>query len=85
MNHKVIPVLRIFDVAKATEFYVDWLGFKIDWEHRFGKNFPLYMQISLQDIVIHLTEHYGDCSPGSKIFIETSNVDELHKQLASTD
>jgi uncharacterized glyoxalase superfamily protein PhnB len=84
-HHKVIPVLRIFDVAKATEFYVDWLGFKVDWEHRFGKNFPLYMQISLGDIVIHLTEHYGDCSPGSKIFIETNGIDELHKQLTSTD
>ena len=59
-KHKVIPVLRIFDLAKAKEFYLDWLGFTIDWEHRFTKNFPLYMQISLEDIVLHLTEHYGD-------------------------
>ena len=37
-----IPILRIFSVDKAKEFYVDFLGFKIDWEHRFGDNFPLY-------------------------------------------
>lgn len=38
-----IPVLRIYDIAKAKEFYVDFLGFAIDWEHRFDDNAPLYM------------------------------------------
>ncbi len=37
---KVIPILRIFDYQKAVEFYVDWLDFKIDWEHTFEKNTP---------------------------------------------
>jgi len=32
---QTIPLLRIFDVAKAKEFYVGFLGFAIDWEHRF--------------------------------------------------
>jgi hypothetical protein len=32
---KITPILRIFDEAKAKGFYVDFLGFKIDWEHRF--------------------------------------------------
>src|SRR5579872_7604788 len=27
-----IPVIRMFDVSKAKEFYVDFLGFTIDWE-----------------------------------------------------
>jgi hypothetical protein len=30
----VKPVLRIFDYAIAREFYLDWLGFRVDWEHR---------------------------------------------------
>ena len=46
MDTKVVPVLRIFDYAKTIEFYVDWLGFTIDWEHCFGDNSPLYMQVS---------------------------------------
>ena len=33
---RAVPVLRIFDVPKAKAFYVDLLGFRIDWEHRFG-------------------------------------------------
>ena len=28
---------------------------------------PLYMQISLNDTVIHLSEHHGDASPGGAI------------------
>ena len=44
---KVTPILRIFDEAKALEFYVDFLGFKVDWQHRFEADFPLYLQVSL--------------------------------------
>ena len=42
----VIPVLRIFDVAKAREFYTDFLGFAIDWEHTFEDHMPVYLQAS---------------------------------------
>lgn len=79
---RTIPMLRIFDKAKAVEFYVNWLGFKVDWEHSFfeGKP-PVYMQISKSGIVIHLTEHHGDCTPGGKAFIECMGLRGYHKQL----
>jgi catechol 2,3-dioxygenase-like lactoylglutathione lyase family enzyme len=32
---KTIPILRIFDVEKAKEFYVGFVGFTVDWEHHF--------------------------------------------------
>lgn len=79
--HTVIPVLRIFDKAKAKEFYIDFLGFSIDWQHRFGDNFPLYMQISRGSLVIQLTEHHGDCSPNAQIRIETSGLNDLQREL----
>jgi hypothetical protein len=31
---KTIPILRILDETKAKEFYVDFLGFKLDWGNR---------------------------------------------------
>ena len=43
---KGIPTFRIKDYKKAIEFYVDFLGFSIDWEHRFGDAEPVYMQVS---------------------------------------
>jgi catechol 2,3-dioxygenase-like lactoylglutathione lyase family enzyme len=66
----VKPILRIFDHAKTIEFYVDWLGFTIDWEHRFGPDAPVYLQISLGDVVLHLSEHHGDGTPGTRVFID---------------
>jgi hypothetical protein len=64
---QVIPILRIFDVAKADEFYLGFLGFGRDWDHRFDDNAPLYRQISRNGLVLHLSEHHGDGSPGARL------------------
>ncbi|WEG13444.1 glyoxalase superfamily protein [Pullulanibacillus sp. KACC 23026] len=76
-------ILRIFDEEKAKEFYLTFLGFKVDWEHRFEENFPLYMQVSYGDCIIHLSEHHGDCCPGGAIRIETENLELFHSKLLS--
>jgi hypothetical protein len=41
-----IPVLRIFDVPKARDFYEGFLGFAWDWEHRFEPGLPAFVQVS---------------------------------------
>jgi len=76
------PILRFFDEQKAREFYVEFLGFKVDWKHRFEEGTPLYMQISKGQCVIHLSEHHGDCSPGAAMRIETSDLESFHQELA---
>ncbi len=80
---KTIPLLRIFSVEKAQEFYIGYLGFKVDWEHRFEPSLPLYMQVSRGDLTLHLTEHHGDCTPGAKVFVEMTGVAELHAELTA--
>jgi catechol 2,3-dioxygenase-like lactoylglutathione lyase family enzyme len=77
------PILRIFDVAKAKAFYVDLLGFRIDWEHRFEPGYPLYMQLSRGDIRLHLSEHHGDGTPGSAVYIDVTDLDAFHAELMS--
>lgn len=81
----VVPVLRIFDYAKMKEFYIDWLGFKIEWEHRFAENMPIYMEISMGGIVLQLSEHYGDASPGGKVFLECTGLKEYHQTISAKD
>jgi len=78
-----IPILRILDEAKALEFYIGFLGFSIDWEHRFGDNTPLYLQVSRDGCVLHLSEHYGDATPGGALRIETNDVDGLNRELGA--
>ena len=76
-----IPILRTFDEAKTREFYVGFLGFAIDWEHRFAPELPLYCQISRGGCLLHLSEHHGDATPGSALRIEVDALDELHAEL----
>jgi uncharacterized glyoxalase superfamily protein PhnB len=78
---KVTPILRMFDVGKTKEFYLDFLGFQVDWEHRYEEGLPLYMQISRGECILHLSEHYGDGSPGAAIRIEVSGIERLHAGL----
>lgn len=78
---KVTPILRIFDEAKAKEFYIDFLGFKIDFEHRFEDDLPLYMGIFKDGCDLHLSEHFGDCCPGAALRIETADVDAYQQEL----
>src|SRR5437016_1867735 len=78
-----IPILRIFNVDKAREFSVGFLGFSIDWEHRFDDNTPLYMQIKRDKLVLHLSEHHGDACPGSTVLVRMTGIDELAGELAA--
>jgi hypothetical protein len=82
---QTIPILRIFDIVKAKEFYLDFLGFGIDWEHRFGDNFPLYAQVSRSAVVLHLSEHHGDACPGAAVLIQMHGIEEYHRELAAKD
>jgi uncharacterized glyoxalase superfamily protein PhnB len=77
------PILRIFDEAKAREFYVDFLGFTIDWEHRFNEDAPLYIQVSRAGCLLHLSEHHGDCCPGAAARIEVDDLASLEAELQS--
>ena len=78
-----IPVLRIFDISKALEFYVDWLGFKVDWAYPNLKESPVFIQISRDQVALHLSKHHGDCCPGALVGIFTPNLDEYLEELRS--
>lgn len=80
---QVIPILRIFDIAKADEFYQSFLGFSVDWDHRFDANAPLYRQISRGALVLHLSEHHGDGCPGARLRVMMQGVEAFHREIAS--
>ncbi|OYN90233.1 glyoxalase superfamily protein [Parenemella sanctibonifatiensis] len=78
-----VPVLRIQDVALATEFYVDYLGFGIEWEHRFEPGLPLYARIRRGDTVLDLSEHHGDGTPGTVVWIPIADAESFHAELVA--
>jgi uncharacterized glyoxalase superfamily protein PhnB len=80
---KTTPILRIFDEAKAREFYLGYLGFEVVFEHRFEPTMPLYMGVRRDGCTLHLSEHHGDASPGAAMRIEVGELDALAAELVA--
>jgi uncharacterized glyoxalase superfamily protein PhnB len=78
-----IPVLRIFDEAKARAYYLDYLGFRLEFEHRFDPTAPLYLSVVRDGCTLHLSEHHGDGTPGTLVRIHCSDVDAFAAELAT--
>ena len=85
--HSSIPVLRMLDEAKSKAFYVNYLGYEIDWEHRFNDDSqsPLYMQIHLGSSVLHLNGHAEQDSPVCEVRIPVKGLEAFHRHLSSKD
>lgn len=79
---QAVPIVRIFDVAKAHEFYLGFLGFTVDWEHRYGDHFPLYTQVSRGGLKLHLSEHAGDATPGGNMVVYMKGLRAFHEELS---
>ena len=79
---QAVPIVRIFDVTMAHEFYLGFLGFRVDWEHRFGDRFPLYTQVSRNGLRLHLSEHVGDATPGGNMVVYMKGIGDFHKELS---
>ncbi len=64
MNQTVIPQLRITSASISLPFYVDGLGFALDWKCQFEPGFPVFAQITRAGQTLFLSEHTGDCQVG---------------------
>jgi catechol 2,3-dioxygenase-like lactoylglutathione lyase family enzyme len=69
-----IPILRSFDEARTRDFYLNFLGFELLFEHRFEPGTPLYMGVRKGACELNLSEHYGDGTPGAAVRIPIDDV-----------
>jgi len=79
------PILRSFDEKRAKAFYLDFLGFELVFEHRFEEWAPLYMGVKKGDCLLHLSEHYGDGTPGSSVRIPVDDVKAYMAELRTKE
>ena len=80
---KTTPIFRMFDVHKARDHYIGYLGFELVFEHRFSDTAPLYMGLERDGVSLHLSEHHGDCTPGGAVRIEVRDIEAFHAELQS--
>ncbi|ERM10003.1 hypothetical protein L584_15080 [Pantoea agglomerans Tx10] len=73
--------LLMFGELKAREFYLEFLPFSVEFEHRFEPNLPLYPGIDRDGLQLHLSQHHGDAPPGATIFIPMKNIELFRNEL----
>ena len=78
----VIPALRITDCEKSKAFYLQGLGFTLDWEHRFQPDFPVFMSITRDSLSIFLSQHSGDCQVGGLVYLFVDDVDAWRASIS---
>ena len=80
----VVPALRFTNEERTRAYYVDHLGFRVDWEHRFEPGLPLFMQVSRGGMALYLTQHAGDAQPGGLVYFYVPNVDAWYREIVAT-
>lgn len=78
-----VPILRILDEEKARSHYIEYLGFSVEFEHRFEPGTPLYMGLVRGDCRIHLSEHHGDGIPGTYVRVLVDDLQAYHAELVA--
>lgn len=78
-----VPVLRVLRFDVAREFYLDYLGFTVEWEHRFDAGLPLYVRVSRDRARLDLSEHHGDGTFGTAVWIPVADATALHAELSA--
>jgi catechol 2,3-dioxygenase-like lactoylglutathione lyase family enzyme len=82
MSQRVFPQLRMTNWDRTRKFYVDGLGFMVDWEHRFEPGFPVFAQLTRDGLSLFLTEHAGDCQVGGAAYFVVDDVESLHLEIS---
>lgn len=83
MSQRVMPQLRMTNWDRTRAFYVDGLGFTVDWEHRFEPGFPVFAQVTRDGLSLFLTEHAGDCQVGGAAYIVLDDVDAFYREISA--
>jgi hypothetical protein len=78
-----IPVLLSPDEATGRKFYCDFLGFEVEFEHRFAADMPVYLGLRRGPVQLHLSPHRGDATAGSAVFVWMTGLDDYRRELAT--
>jgi hypothetical protein len=81
-----IPVLRIFSEPSAMKFYLEFLGFTLDFGGpTTGGDSPFYGQISRPGATLQLTEQRYEPGPGATVDIWIAGLDGYREELLTKD
>ncbi|MFQ4138602.1 glyoxalase superfamily protein [Nodosilinea sp. PGN35] len=80
-EQRVIPALRITQYERSKAFYLDQLGFELEWEHRFAPHLPVFMAVVCDRMRLYLSAHAGDCQVGGLVHFVVPEVETWHQDF----
>ncbi|MFI6983179.1 glyoxalase superfamily protein [Embleya sp. NPDC050154] len=80
MKEQAIPILRVADAAESVTWYAR-LGFVREWEHRFEPDLPAFVDIARGDVHLFLSEHTGDATPDTLVYLRVADIDEVAREF----
>jgi len=75
-----VPFLRVRD-AEASAGWYEKLGFEVEWTYRFEPGLPLFVSIRRGDARLFLSEHTGDATPDTLVYLYVEDADEFAAEL----
>lgn len=79
-----IPVFRVYDMAKAQEFCIDFLGFSIDGVADWNGHMSVQVSRPGSELVLRLTEgEEGGCPSAGVIIDVQSGLKEFYREIVS--
>jgi hypothetical protein len=76
MVERLVPIFRVGDGRASADWY-GRLGFDVVGEHRFAPDLPLYLFLQRGDMHLHLSEHTGDATPGTLVYLYVEDVQAI--------
>jgi len=74
-----VPTIRVASLAEAKPFYVDFLGFALDWG---DEDDSTYAQITRSGVQLHLNAQ-SRLSGSSGMLVRMDGIDALHAELST--
>ncbi|NNL90137.1 MAG: VOC family protein [Marinicaulis sp.] len=75
----ICAILPIDDGEAAKKFYVDGLGFTVEFEARHEPGFPAHIGIRSGDLFMHISEHGKGQEPG-EVYVFVDDIEAWHQR-----
>lgn len=80
----VVPILRVAHAEQAIKWY-EQLGFRQQGEiHRFEPGLPAFATVARGPVHLFLSEHEGDATPNTLVYLWVNDVDEIAQKFGRT-
>ena len=71
---RVTPILCVDDAMAVARWYAS-LGFEVAFTHQFEPGLPLFVTLRAGDSFLFLSEHDGDATPDTLVYLHVDDVD----------